>query len=582
MDFNITNDGGLPVEISHIYLENNLSEFTFTQNCPTYLYPSDQCTASVTFTPSAEYTNYNDVLAIYTADRSTRYITLNGYSENFVCTDETKIKFETKITQSEYDSFTGMLPVTLPDKSFWLEYQSCHSYNNSYGSMSFDASTNILTYKEYDMSGVQIDEENFTYNSATKEFVNSEMKVKFVETIPASEVNSTIFSSDATAYHIVSTNLVDKYDFYHDSTDYYYNPITTFNQLISYNCESGYFMSKNDDWYGHVGIAFGSCDENQTSGTLIEVDYMAYPNYILNADAGSWEIVNVNGEDTLVVYPDDVVSYAYNPIFRVIDGAVMRGELEFAGTGWNSYDFDLKGLIEFNNHFGISASNYTYDYECEESGFIWTGSSCVEPSFYADVDNPKTVIPLVSGYNYVTLRSDKTLCNISLQSHTFCDQNNTLESLFGLNSHIEKVYKHKGAWSYWSATADSTTILNRFIAVDPQEALLVKTDAATQIELPYSSTPVSVGFSKLQSGKWYLLRAESDTTMSNLASEVNSQSGLNVKYVMRYKNNAWGVYAPLASDDAQIDSIISRINSLSAYDSYWLILEESTNITAVD
>jgi hypothetical protein len=271
-----------------------------------------------------------------------------------------------------------------------------------------------------------------------------------------------------------------------------------------------------------------------------------------------------------------VVSYDYNPAFRVVDGVVMRGDFMEAGSGWESYDFDLKALLEFNSYFHNYASNYYYSQnECENSGFILNGSSCVEPTFYDDVDNPKTTIYLESGYNYISLRSDKTLCDQSILSYSFCDQNNTLNSVFGSNSHIEKVYKHRGSWSYWDANSgvDSNSILNKFISIGSGEALLVKTDSATQIELPYSYVDSSneINYGDLVKDKWYLLTTYSDIDASEINALVDSQSDNTLKYIMRLKNGVWSVYAP--TNDADVDATVVRLNSLQMYDSYWILLQ---------
>jgi hypothetical protein len=400
------------------------------------------------------------------------------------------------------------------------------------------------------------------------------MKVKVVEMVSGSDINSTIFTSGSSAYHIVSTNIVDYYDFYEDMITYYQDPLTTFNDLISYHCETGHFMSKDDNWYGSVGIAFASCDANQTSGTLIESDYSLYPNYVVNANAGSWEIINIDGSDTLVAYPSDTSSYSYNPVFRVVDGVMKRGELEKAETGFSSYDFDINGLREFNSYFGLAASNYPYQSMCEQNGFVWSGTSCIEPSFYQE--SPKVSIFLEPGYNYVSLRSNKTLCSETISStHSFCDQNNTLESLFTSNPHVEKLYKHRGSWSYFDGNStgiSSNTIMNKFITANYDDALLIETNSSTQVDLPYSvMSSDDINYSTFSKDKWYLLSAHSDMSVTDVKSAVENSSSKTLKYVMRLKNGVWSVYAP--TNDADVDSTVVRLNSLQAYDSYWLLLQ---------
>jgi hypothetical protein len=60
-------------------------------------------------------------------------------------------------------------------------------------------------------------------------------------------------------------------------------------------------------------------------------------------------------------------------------------------------------------------------------------------------------------------------------------------------------------------------------------------------------------------------------SVTDVKSAVENSSSKTLKYVMRLKNGLWSVYAP--TNDSDVDSTVVRLNSLQAYDSYWILLQ---------
>ncbi len=310
------------------------------------------------------------------------------YGESYICTDTREFNGGGKrITEAEYNTYTGIYPSGFTGLNFWLEYEDCSSHMEEYGNHSFDGTT-FYAY-DYDPYGNQVGDFTLTYDAATKELINSKAKVKFLGQVLASTIDPAIFTSGI-AYHGVILNTVDNVDYYEKAMDYSVYPetqITSFDGVISAYCNGNTFEAKYGDWESMVGLGFASCTAGQTSGTVSEISNGA----VTIADAGTWSIIDMNGDgvgDTLVVLPSDTTAYEWNPAFGFEDSTVMmRGDYNPAGTGYEFYNYDLTAMEEFRTYFGIYPSNFTEQEKCEESGFIWSGGSCQYPT-YTPAENP--------------------------------------------------------------------------------------------------------------------------------------------------------------------------------------------------
>lgn len=296
-----------------------------------------------------------------------------------MCADNREFRADKQITQAQYETFAGVDPTGYSGTKFWLEYNHCNTYMNNYGVNTFDGSA--FTHTEYDMYGNVKDTVVLNYNPSTHELSSSTFILKFIGAVPAADVNGTVFTSGE-AYHIVGMNTADSYEFYEEAKDYSANTVyTTLEQVIAGQCDTSYFISKYDQYDGSIGLAFAEC--SGTSGTLQEVDNVTSPATI-TANQGTWNIVDTDGDsvlDTLVVSPGDTKAYHYQPVFRVENGVVMRGDFRPAGEGFDSYDFDQTALNEFYSYFGITPSNYTDQQYCENNGFVWLNNICQTPTY---------------------------------------------------------------------------------------------------------------------------------------------------------------------------------------------------------
>jgi len=179
------------------------------------------------------------------------------------------------------------------------------------------------------------------------------------------------------------TKIADEYWIWYPKAD-----ITSFGDLIQNQCGIHWFRGDS-----HGGIAFAPirdengafvkdssgnyiCDDTASTGTLVEVQQNTDGSTsIVDENAGQWSIETVNGQQILIVKPENAIYYTNSyeeieyPIFAIYDGSVWEGDMEPAGitTTWTSYNetaFNaLVSYVETNyNNPSDSAFKFTTDW----------------------------------------------------------------------------------------------------------------------------------------------------------------------------------------------------------------------------
>ncbi|WP_348653144.1 tandem-95 repeat protein, partial [uncultured Sulfurimonas sp.] len=188
--------------------------------------------------------------------------------------------------------------------------------------------------------------------------------------------------------------------------------------------------------------------------------------------------------------------------------------------------------------------------------------------------NPKIEKLLNDGYTYLSLGSSKTLCDEDVQLNmSSCDQNNTLESVFGVNSNIEAVMKFGREWMYWNSDINSNPayVMQKFSTLNPLEGILVKTTTGTTVLLPFDEDVEEFNdYSNLFPSGWILM--SNTKTQSSVEIEASlTQKGKQLKYLLLLRDNTWQIYAPM--NDAEVDSAITRVSEVKRYESYWVYFD---------
>lgn len=300
--------------------------------------------------------------------------------------------------EKEEEILKASTGIALPTDATFYDFWREEEWNDETGSIerfpmyaeiAFNTTTNTFSEAEYayDSSAKAWVEESETdddyvltstgwvmESQLTKDFtVNSETNVI---TIPKFNENATIVEEtdlsgknryfgtlDRTIempegskeYLIKIEALSDSYGLYEKAMDYSNNnaTISNFAGLIDAYCGNYTFTSASEDY--SIGLSFAgeattagySCDNTATEGTLFEVNHT--DGDILQSNAGTWKIEQVEGKDILVVMPSDVKKYSWDgteeyTIFSSFDDGsgevIWRGDLEIAG--------EVEKIIAFN------------------------------------------------------------------------------------------------------------------------------------------------------------------------------------------------------------------------------------------
>ncbi len=236
----------------------------------------------------------------------------------------------------------------------------------------FDAGT--LINKEFDFENNSWkDEANDTYTTITdgKEFLiqssgYGEFKIKYLGEKTADEGNELmgkdIFQSGDIGYAFAFQRTKDNYEFwgeyemkYNDGTQTQYSSIEEF---INDKKGAGWWECTGDCSSGGITFAADS-DYSKGSGTLIEVDNNGN---VTNSNAGTWEIKDVDGKETLVT---DITLSDYDhdgmPIFQMDSTGLQRGSFEKAGSESMFFFLNESGKDHFVDYVQANYSNLSSD-----------------------------------------------------------------------------------------------------------------------------------------------------------------------------------------------------------------------------
>jgi len=178
-------------------------------------------------------------------------------------------------------------------------------------------------------------------------------------------------------------------------------------------------------------------------------------------------------------------------------------------------------------------------------------------------------VSIEAGYTYISLPNSKALCDKDLQtSLSICNQNETLESVFGSNTNIVTVFKYAGEWQYWDNAPDinASLFMNKFSIISPLDGVLVHATAATTINLPLDGSDAVNTYANMPVEKWILLSNKKDQTIAEITASIPLDRTL--LYIQLLRNGVWHIYAP--TNDSAVDSSIPRLSNIYKYESFWI------------
>ena len=198
-----------------------------------------------------------------------------------------------------------------------------------------------------------VDDTTSIFNVADDNFIdlpaeNGRVALTAATSIAGASVNVGEFNvtmpSDATEYTLAYRAFGETYYLHDPAINYETNSTyATLSELIGDTCESKSILG-ND----HAGLQMKGCTGSETNGTLEERDFSGN---LLTANAGTWMLKNVNGEEILAVYPT-VSGYNDNS-----DTNESRIFAEYNGKVWNGSEEHNDGSVQIFKMFNEVAIN---------------------------------------------------------------------------------------------------------------------------------------------------------------------------------------------------------------------------------
>jgi len=282
-----------------------------------------------------------------------------------------------------------------------------------------------------------------------------------------------------------------------------------------------------------------------TNGNLTEYDENET---IVTASAGTWTL---NRTTNLMTFDGLPVGY--------YDEAAFMLEVD---------DYDGVSKIHWGEYI---ASGETYKY-------LLLNKDAKDYIYNTISPNPKIAIPLTTGYNYVSLENNASICTQTYKDAytSICDQTMSIEDIFSSNANIKTMFKFEEAWQY---REDNSSInpaygLDRFSIISPLDGLVVKTDADTTLLLPYNDDANQTNdYVGMFVDSWYLLSNNKEQDISQIATDVTTaNSGHEILYIMLKRNDAWMLYAD-PEIDGTIDPSITRLTTVKKAEVFWIMLK---------
>ncbi len=245
-------------------------------------------------------------------------------------------------------------------------------------------------------------------------------------------------------------------------------------------------------------------------------------------------------------YIEEISGYSLTPIFS---GNNLPIEFSSDAKGYKVYEKNQAGAI-----------NETYLLNKTALKELFTNLQMVQ--------YPTKPVTISTLWTYLALPTDINLCIGSYKTSLvdICDQNTTIEAVFGT---IDTVYKHQGFWSYWANNKNYS--FDKIGLLSSKDGLLVKSEYARTLNLPYDITKeISTNLIDFYQKGWYLVHIPFEMSLDEINTKITAQNKT-LKYIFRFKNNAWDIYAP--QNDNNFPSSITRIQKLNSSDIVWIEVE---------
>jgi len=244
-------------------------------------------------------------------------------------------------------------------------------------------------------------------------------------------------------------------------------------------------------------------------------------------------------------------------------------------------------ILEINSSFDpltyITQAEYDTSYLIVKSIPDSSGTTAVKVTFtnanllFTSTEFNITVAPYgtkaVAGWNLLSLP-------VSI------DLNSTdLNSTFGVNTNIERLYKFNGRWSYWDTLAgyDSSMSISKFSSLRSTEGFWLKSLSDTNVVYNFEGniTDINSSLNVYRSG-WYLMGFHEDHNITEIPTIVaeNNISGIDVvDYIYRYEYQDgvahWEVYSPSSDLLNSIDTSVERTDdNISRYEGVWVYVRK--------
>ena len=182
-------------------------------------------------------------------------------------------------------------------------------------------------------------------------------------------------------------------------------------------------------------------------------------------------------------------------------------------------------------------------------------------------------LDLVSGWTFVSFPTTNIICDETIQGtlSTICDQNYSLDSIFGSNENIKYMYKYTDQWVYWDKndSINSNYQFDRFTVLSNKDGFAVRTDTSTKVYIPKNSLNNLDEFVTLNRDGWFLTGVNEAKTVSDIETLIESQ-GKELQYMWVYRAEAWYLYTPL---DIKIEGTYPTIESIDSDEGFWIYVK---------
>ena len=281
----------------------------------------------------------------------------------------------------------------------------------------------------------------------------------------------------------------------------------------------------------------------------------------LSEDFGSY-VVDFNVTD---IDGDDLnISVEYNSSIVDINGSFLNSYIN--QSEYNNLELNITSLL--NIYGSTTVTLLVNDGELVDSQTFDINISSV-----ADLNETMDEITLDSGWTFISLPATNTICDTTIQSvlATICDQNSSLDSLFGSNSHVKYMFKYTDQWVYWDKndSINSNYQFDKFTTLSNKEGVAIKTDAATKIYVPKNIDNNTSEFVTLDRDGWFLTGVNGTKTVLEIKTLIESQ-GKALQYMWVYRTDGWHLYTPLS---IAVGGTYSTITSIDADEGFWIYVK---------